>query len=249
MRGTEGRAPERAGCLPSGVGRPWVLVVAMLVPAVVGGALMVVSLAGVGVQERQAGAARADAGVVGAAPRRQPSFAMPEVVYGRAVVKVSKAGERRGPEAAGSRRAPARSGVESRSEQGERERGPSRLRGERTPALAVMQRGREVERGGKVREGKRERKKAEECPPGERGRVEVGERSAEAGGKRAQRAQVGGKPVEARGKGVQAGDEPAQGGGKVSQVGERTAEAGERVKEQEGAAPLLRLRILATEAE
>ena len=30
-RGTEGRAPEPAGCLPSGVGRPWVLVVAMLV--------------------------------------------------------------------------------------------------------------------------------------------------------------------------------------------------------------------------
>lgn len=224
------------------------LVVAMLVPAAVGGALMVVSLAGVGVQERQAGAVRADAGVVGAEPRRQPSFAMPEVVYGRAVVKVSRAGERRRPEAAGPRKAPARSGVGSRPEQGERERGPVRLRGERTPVPAVMQRGRVVEPGGKARERKRE-KNAEECPPGERGRGEVGERRVGAGGKRAQRAQVGGKPVETGGKGVQAGDEPAQGGGKVAQVGERPVEAGERVKGQEGAAPLLRLRILATEAE
>lgn len=225
-RGTEGRAPEPAGCLPSGVGRPWVLVVAMLVPVVLGGALLVVSLTGVGVPEQQAGEVRADGGEVGVESRGPLSFARPEVVYGRAVVKVAKSAERRRQEVAAPRRRSAKPAEEAKPTEegkpaararrgpGERERRPTAVRRAERPRVraVVRQRGRGVERGRGIERRRLERdKKAEECPPEKR-------------------------------RGMAAAEKRARGA-------EMRADAGERVIEQERPTPLLQLRILSAVTE
>lgn len=154
------RPGTRAGCLAGGLGRPWVLVAAMLAPAVLGGGLLAVSLAGVGARGREAGAARADVGVMSVEPRVRFSVSRPDVVYGRVVAKKARRpGAKRGRDAGGSRRVLERAARDTQTPGGD-----ARTR------LRDGVRERPAWRG----EGKAQKKRpgAVECPP-EKGRERV----------------------------------------------------------------------------
>lgn len=146
----------------------------MFAPVVLGGGLLVVSLAGVGVQGRQVGAARAEAGMVSAAPRVRVSPSGPDVVYGRVVAKTVRAARvKRGQEAGGSREVVG----SSQGESGRRGGGGKARLGEDGKARLTQEvrerPGRRGDREPAKRGGEEKERKGVECPP------EEGERRTE----------------------------------------------------------------------
>lgn len=151
------------------------LVVAMFVPVVLGGGLLVVSLTGVGVQGRPVGAARADVGPARVVPPVRVSAAGPDVVYGRIVEKaVRRASVKRGQDAEGPRQVAA---GPSRDARGRRDGvGKARPSGGRRVLLEAEARERPGRRGDGESAKRLDEEKGREgadCPP------EEGERRTE----------------------------------------------------------------------